>query len=252
MTIPRFLLIGAAAAAVLAVAEPAAALNPQPLPPRVLGIVRDACTGQPVAGATVSLTSPTVGDANPGPQQTGPLGGFSIDGVAAGTYSFAVSAPGYDPVGINPGPQQTPGEVNPGPIQVTKDPGPISVSESIVASVLLAPATPGAACSGNPGPINLPALSGVVRSAVTGLPILRASESLVPTSGEVNPGPISFGALGLFAWDTLADGSYVLDVAAPRYRDPGPVQVTKDPGPMQFPDGGSVAFGKTFDILLAP
>jgi Carboxypeptidase regulatory-like domain len=261
----RVALVGVVAVVFLVVAGSAAALNPQPFPPRVFGVVRDACTGVPVAGATVSLSSPT-GARDPGPSQTGPAGGFTFEGVAAGVYSFAVAAPGYDPVGANPGPQQTPGAINPGPIQVTGDPGPISlpageaVSESIVASVLLAPATPGAACSVNPGPINLPAFSGVVRSAMTGLPILRASESLIPTSGEANPGPSQFGLLGLFAWGTIAAGNYSLTVAAPGYVpignpagvNPGPAQVTKDPGPSQFSDGGSVAFNKTFDILLAP
>ena len=261
----RVVLVGVVAAVFLVLAGPAAALNPQPFPPRVLGIVRDTCTGLPVAGARVSLSS-AAGARDPGPQQTGPGGGFSFDGVAAGAYSFAVAAPGYDPVGVNPGPTQTPGAVNPGPIQVTKDPGPISlpaggaVTESIVASVLLAPSSPGAACSGDPGPISLRAVSGVVRSSVTGLPILRASELLTPTSGEANPGPQQFGLLGLFAWGALAAGDYSLTVAAPGYvpigdpgsRDPGPIQVTKDPGPMQFSDGGSVAFGKTLDILLAP
>jgi Carboxypeptidase regulatory-like domain len=191
----RFVLAAAFALCALAAAGSAAALNPQPLPPRVLGVVRDACTGLPVAGATVSLTSPTEGEANPGPSQTGPLGGFSIGAVAPGAYAFSVSAPGYDAVGHDPGPVGTAGASDPALVQVTLDPGPTllppgeAVSESIVAAVMLAPATPGVACGANPGPQQLPAVSGVVRSAVTGLPILRAQETLQPTSGRGQPRP---------------------------------------------------------------
>ncbi len=255
----KFLLVVLAAAiAGLSLVGSAGALNPQPFPPRVLGIVRDACTGLPIAGATVGIGSP--GAVNPGPINTGAFGEFSIDAVAPGSYSFSVSAPGYEPVGINPGPQQTPGAINPGPIQVTRDPGPVQVSESIVASVLLAPATPGARCTVNPGPTQVPALIIVVRSARTGLPVLRAQATLTPASGERDPGPQQFGLLGTSVWSTLGDGSYGVTVASPGYvpvgdpasGDPGPIQLTKDPGPMQFPDGGSVAFGKTLDVLLTP
>lgn len=139
-------------------------------------------------------------------------------------------------------------------VEVTVSPGPSqlpaneAVNETIVASVLVAPAIP--PCR-DPGPINVPALSGSVRDGTAGFPISNAPETLTPTTGEANPGPINFGFLGLFAWPTLAPGGYSLDVAAPRYRDPGPIQVTKDPGPMQFGDGSSVAFGTSLDIQLA-
>lgn len=68
--------LGVAAAAAALAAGSAQALNPQPLPPKMIGIVRDACTGLPIAGATVSLM-PLTGERQPGPSSTGPLGGFS-------------------------------------------------------------------------------------------------------------------------------------------------------------------------------
>jgi len=248
----------------LLVSGVASGLNPQPLPPRLLGVVRDACSGLPVAGATVTISPGpiqlpgTPGAANPGPVNTGPLGGFSIPGLTAGSYDLVVEADGYTPVGKNPGPAGGPAEGDPGPIQVTINPGPVNlpageaVNETLLASVLLAPSTPGANCTINPGPVNLPALTGQVRNANTGLPILGATETLTPTTGEKSPGPPGFGLFGLFAWGSLDPGGYQLNIAARRYVDPGPIQVTRDPGPVNYPDGAGVAFGENLDIQLLP
>jgi len=258
--IVRLVITTGTAAGVLAAAGSAAALNPQPLPPRVFGVVRDACTGLPVAGATVTLGSPTGAEVGPGSSQTGPLGRFGIGGVAAGVYAFAVSAPGYDPLGVGPGSSQAPGSAGPGPIQITVDPGLQlaggAAAESVDASILLAPTVcrPPNPNFHPPNP-NLPALSGIVRSAATGLPIVDATETLTPASGEINPGPISL--LGAFAWPTLDAGTYALAVAAPGYLPAGDpasgspaLQITVSPGPIGFADGGSVSFGDLLDILL--
>ncbi len=240
--------------AALAAAGSASALNPQPLPPKIAGIVRDACTGLPVAGATVSLTPADPAEVDPGPIQTGAFGSFAIGNLVPGGYSFSVAAPGYDPVGKNPGPTGTPGGTE---IDVAADPGPVqlpageAVNETIVASVLLAPAFPPDPCR-NPGPTGLPALSGVVRDARTGLPVFGAQETLTAADpAEKNPGPPGFAAFGLFAWPTLDPEGYTLNLAAPRYANPGPVQVTINPGPTQFGDGSSVGFGTALDIQLA-
>jgi len=56
----------------------------------VTGIVTDAATTAAVPGATVSL----VGTAIP-PATAGPSGGYTIDDVWEGTYTFRVEAPGY-------------------------------------------------------------------------------------------------------------------------------------------------------------
>ena len=256
-------LLGAVVAVLLVVAGSAWALNPQPQPPRVAGVVRDACTGLPVAGATVSLVSPTTGEADPGPHQTGPLGGFLVPAVMPGDYLFSVEAPGYDPVGKQPGPVGAPD----GSIMLTLDPQPVGLAageaanETELASVLLAPA------SGCPTPLrppnpNLPDIAGIVRNAATGLPVLRAQETLTPTSGERPPNP-NFGFLGAFAWSGLDPGGYALSVTAPGFLGisapdasgapgTGPIPVTKQPGPPGFPDGSSVVFGKTFEVWLVP
>lgn len=90
----RLLVAAFAVSAALVAAGSAAALNPQPLPPKIAGIVRDACTGLPVSRATVSLTAGDPAEGNPGPVQTGPLGGFLIGNLLPGAYSFSVAAPG--------------------------------------------------------------------------------------------------------------------------------------------------------------
>jgi hypothetical protein len=249
----RLFVVALAVGGALAAAGSAAALNPQPLPPKVAGIVRDACTGLPVAGAAVSLTPGDPAEGNPGPVQTGPLGGFLIGNLTPGAYAFLVAAPGYDPVGINPGPSQGPG---PGETDVTVNPGPVqlpageAVNETILASILIAPASPPSPCR-DPGPANLPAFTDTVRDATSGFPIANTQETLTPTSGETNPGPVQFGGFGLFAWPSLDPGSYTLSLTTPRYRDPGPIQVTKDPGPVNLPDGGSIALSTNLDIQLA-
>lgn len=249
----RLLVVALVVGGALAAVGSGAALNPQPLPPKIAGIVRDACTGLPVVGATVSLSPSDPAEANPGPSQTGPLGGFLIGNLAPGAYSFSVSAPGYDPVGKNPGPAGLPGSAE---IDVTVSPGPISlpageaVNQTILSSVLIAPAFPPDPCK-DPGPTQLPAISGQIRDGASGLPIFNTRETLTPTDpAEKAPGPPGFSALGLFDWPNLDPGSYTLNLAAPRYTNPGPIQVTANPGPIQLGDGSSAAFGTYFDIQL--
>ena len=123
------------------------------------------------------------------------------------------------------------------------------MNETILASVLVAPRVATTPCR-DLGPAIVPAFSGVVRDDASGLPILGAQETLTASSGEADPGPFQFGGFGGFAWPSLAPGSYTLNLAAPGYRDPGPVQVTINPGPAQFGNGSSVAFGTYFDLQL--
>ena len=61
----------------------------------VAGVVRDAITNQPIAGATVMLTQVTPGDG--GSATTGVDGAFTIPNVPVGDHVVTVSAPGYVP-----------------------------------------------------------------------------------------------------------------------------------------------------------
>ena len=61
----------------------------------VVGVVRDAITNQPIAGATVMLTQVTPGDG--GSATTGVDGAFTIPNVPVGAHVVTVSAPGYVP-----------------------------------------------------------------------------------------------------------------------------------------------------------
>jgi len=126
-----------------------------------------------------------------------------------------------------------------------------------------------------PGPTSVPALSGLVTDACTGLPITAGLSvgvaALVadPTTGQVDPGPVqspSSQGLGLFSYRTLQPGPIQLTVTAFGYtalgadptRPPGPanlgpgVTVTKDPGPVNLPPGQGLAVGLLLDIRLAP
>lgn len=58
------------------------------------GIVSDAVTKQPVAGATILITGTTKGTAS------GPDGGFRLDNLAPGTYALDVSMLTYAPVNL--------------------------------------------------------------------------------------------------------------------------------------------------------
>src|SRR5438105_541731 len=125
------------------------------------------------------------------------------------------------------------------------------------AAVAPAGATP------TPPPI-FPALAGVVRDACTGLPIVGATETLVPLAGQVPPTPIRLG--GFFAYPGLAPGAYALGVAAPGYQSiptgqtgdeqpglffqPGGVPIlTPDPPPI-LPAGDTASVGLALDIQL--
>lgn len=248
-------LVAVAAAAALA-AGSAQALNPQPLPPKMTGIVRDACTGLPVAGATVSLT-PLTGERQPGPGSTGPLGGFLLPAVMPGDYLLSITAAGYDTIGADPAA---------GAVTITLDPQPDGLvageaaNETELVSAVLAPTASCPTPLKPPNP-NLPDLAGLVRNAATGLPITTAQETLTPTTGGKPPNPnVSF--FGAFAWWSLDPGGYTLSVSAPGYLGIGipdaagtsasPIPVTKQPVPPSFPDGGSVVLGKTFEVWLVP
>jgi hypothetical protein len=134
----RVLLVAVVVGGSLFAAVSASALNPQPLPPKIAGIVRDACTGLPIVGATVSVTPVDPAERAPGPTGTGLLGGFSISGLDPGAYSFAVSAPGYSSIGAG-----VPGVAG-DQVMVDVDPAAVdppvggAVNETIVASVSLA------------------------------------------------------------------------------------------------------------------
>jgi len=125
-----------------------------------------------------------------------------------------------------------------------------------------------------PGPTSVPALSGLVTDACTGLPITAGLSvgvaALVadPTTGQVDPGPVqspSSQGLGLFSYRTLQPGPIQLTVTAFGYtalgadptRPPGPanlgpgVTVTKDPGPIALPPGsGSVSVSLVLSVAL--
>jgi hypothetical protein len=66
--------------------------------PRLSGVVRAAATGQPVPGATITLTSErgeVVGTAT-----TGEDGEYALESLIAGQCTLAVSAPSYQPVAL--------------------------------------------------------------------------------------------------------------------------------------------------------
>lgn len=138
---------------------------------------------------------------------------------------------------------------------------------ALVAVLLTAGAILGAgvspAAAANPGPSQLPVLSGLVRDACTGLPVAGLSVGVTST---INPGPIqapSAGPVGgAFSYGAISPGPVQLTVSAPGYvalgGGPGPaagspgVTVTANPGPVQLPAGQSVSVGLVLDIRLVP
>jgi hypothetical protein len=194
---------------------PAAAVSPGPIGvPALTGFVTDACTGLPVAGLSVGVTS-TV---NPGLSQApgiGPvLGLFVYPTVSPGPSQLTVSAPGYVPLGA------TPAGGAPG-VAVTVNPGPpyfpdgASFASGLLLDIRLQPLFPPSPCS--PAAPLFPAVSGRGVDAATGRALAGLTVALAPiisidpTTGEVNPGPTQQPSggplLGLFS-----------------FRDPGPVQ----------------------------
>lgn len=70
------------------------------------GTVKDASTGAPLAGAVVSIIQSVGNDRKGGSvgevkyqEIAGANGGFTISGVAPGSYSATATYPGYKPVG---------------------------------------------------------------------------------------------------------------------------------------------------------
>jgi len=138
-----------------------------------------------------------------------------------------------------------------------------------VGALLAATIAPVAAAE--PGPINVPAISGLVTDACTGLPITAGLNVGVaaliadPTTGQIDPGPVSSPSsqgLGLFSYRTVDPGPIQLTVSAPGYiglaQPPDPilgnpgVHLMRDPGPINLPAGQSLAVGLLLDIRLAP
>ena len=132
---------------------------------------------------------------------------------------------------------------------------------ALVSLVLLgAAAAPVAATQ--PGPIQLPAISGLVVDACTGLPITGGLDVTVVNDAGAVIHPPSPNRLGLFSFRTLDPGTYQLMVSAPGYAalgtgdpatgaSPG-VRVTVDPGPQQLPAGQSFSEGLVLAIGLVP
>ncbi len=122
----------------------------------------------------------------------------------------------------------------------------------------------------NPGPPELPALTLSVLNACTGLPVVRASATLVnPRTGEKDPGPAQYPLLGLSVWPagSLVPGVHALGLSAPGFveipavqtdpttgeRHPGPIDhVTKDPGPPQLPANETYSEGVAAIVMMIP
>lgn len=134
-----------------------------------------------------------------------------------------------------------------------------------VAALLAATVAPVAA-SVNPGPSSVPALSGLVTNACTGLPVpgVTVGVSLID-SASGQPGPVqhppSPNLPALFSYPTLDPGTYQLTVSAPGYvplggGTPGTVGGSQgvtlivNPGPPGLPAGQSFASGLVLDIGL--
>lgn len=174
-----------------------------------------------------------------------------------GDYLLSITAAGYDTTGAGPAADAVPITLDPQPDGLLAGE---AVNETEVVSALLAPAASCPTPLKPPNP-NLPDLAGLVRNAATGLPITTAQETLTPDTGGKPPSP-NFSSFGAFAWWSLDPGGYALSVSAPGYLGIGipdaagtsvsPIPVTEQPGPLSFPDGGSVVLGKTLEVWLVP
>ena len=102
--------IPATAAALLVAAALAgaatAAPNPPPIFPALAGVVRDACTGLPIFGASETLV-PLSGQVPPSPIRVGGL--FAYPALEPGAYALGVAAPGYRPILTSGSGDQQPG-----------------------------------------------------------------------------------------------------------------------------------------------
>ena len=227
-----------AAGVVGSLATPVLAAPPGPSElPAIVGFVRDACSGLPVAGAIATLSSGT-GAVPPGPADFG--GAFVYPTLAPGSYVLAVTAPGYQPLGGRGLPGTVPG------LNVTIPPGPADRSwqATLGLSLRLIPLYPPDPCV-PPGPSGLPALVGQVVSACNGAPILGATVTIPPGPGDKGglPAVQRTGFFGGFLYGSLPAGVHQLLVSAPGYQPlggagvpgvaPG-IQVTIPPGPNDF------------------
>jgi hypothetical protein len=139
--------------------------------------------------------------------------------------------------------------------------------------VALLGTTVGPAVAAEPGPIQVPALTGFVTDACTGLPVTGGLTVGIaplvadPTTGMVDPGPVqsppSPPFFGFFRYPTKDPGPIQLTVSAPGYKPlggaPDPAAggspgapVLKDPGPINLPAGQGLSIGLLLDIRLAP
>jgi hypothetical protein len=144
---------------------------------------------------------------------------------------------------------------------------------SLVGVAALLAATVGPVAAKPPSPPVLPALTGFVTDACTGLPIssgLDVAVALIGGDPASPPGPPikppSPNFLGLFSYPTLVPGeAYQLTVSAPGYtplgsdptQPPGPpnapgVTLMMPPGPPVLPAGQALATGLLLDIRLQP
>ena len=131
-----------------------------------------------------------------------------------------------------------------------------------LASLALLGAAVAPAAAKDPGPPQLPAISGLVVDACTGLPITGGLEVTVVGADGAGIHPPSPNRLGLFSFPTLDPGTYQLMVSAPGYGPLGTVDpatgaspgvpVLKDPGPSQLPAAESFSEGLVLAIGLLP
>lgn len=219
---------------------PAEAAAPLPLP-ALAAAVRNACTGQPVSGANVSLTS--VQPQSPPIQPARGL--FLWNVLPAGDYALQVTAPGYLPIG-NPSSSRT----DPGVPFGIPSPPPILPAGTFVAAhaAMVIRLIPGDPCTPSPPPI-LPALAGAIRDSASGLLIPNATVVLSPLDGQ-QPGGPPIRLSGLFAFPTLAAGRWDLAISAPGYTSAGVTVAAPSPPPI-LPAGASVAITQAFEIQLA-
>ena len=139
---------------------------------------------------------------------------------------------------------------------------------ALVGVMALLAATVAPAAAQPPGPRAVPALSGLVTNACTGLPITNGLSVAVavidPATGAVgSPTKPPNPNFGFFAYRTLVPGgSYQLTVSAPGYTSLGAdptspvggspgVTIMKPPTP-NLPAGQAIAIGLLLDVRLVP
>ncbi len=151
-------------------------------------------------------------------------------------------------------------------MRLIRSPGPRATLAALLGAAALVAASVTPAWAARPPPQNVPALSGFVTDACSGLPIAAGLAvglaPIDPVAGQ--PGPLQSPAaqgLGFFTYPTRDPGPVQLTVSAPGYlplgadptgaASPG-VTITKDPGPVQLPAGQALSFGLVLDIRLVP